>query len=73
MSCPRIIPTWKCRYCTCVCNTARSAVYHELYECIRNPRNMLKAETCAGKFDLIDTEQPPIYTKPEWVSKDSLS
>ena len=40
-----IEPTWKCRYCSCMSYSSRLAVIHELHECIKNPRNLIKNES----------------------------
>ena len=38
-------PTWKCRYCSCMSYSSRLAVIHELHECTKNPRNLIKNES----------------------------
>ena len=37
--------TWKCRYCPCLSYTSKLAVIHELHECSKNPRNLIKTES----------------------------
>ena len=37
--------TWKCRYCPCLSYTSKLSVIHELHECSKNPRNLIKTES----------------------------
>ena len=37
--------TWKCRNCPCLSYTSKLAVIHELHECSKNPRNLIKTES----------------------------
>ena len=37
--------TWKCRYCPCLSYTSKLAVIHELHECSKNQRNLIKTES----------------------------
>ncbi len=46
-----IEPTWKCRYCSCMSYSSRLAVIHELHECPKNPRNLIKNESYFLKQD----------------------
>ena len=36
--------TWRCRYCPCLSYTSELSVIHELHECYKNPRNLIKTE-----------------------------
>ena len=37
--------TWRCRYCPCLSYTSELSVIHELHECFKNPRNLIKTES----------------------------
>ena len=54
--------TWKCRYCPCLSYTSKLAVIHELHECTKNPRNLIKTESyfIEKKDKLSSTIKKPI-------------
>ena len=48
--------TWRCRYCPCLSYTSELSVIHELHECYKNPRNLIKTESYFNLIEHVTTK-----------------